>query len=499
MTRDIFDKERISPSVDEFIRQTNPWWEGLPGRVLPEYRRKAFNTIMNRLMNGPAPGIVLRGPRQVGKTTVQEQVIKHLIDEDGIDPARILRVQFDDLPGLGNLKYPILSISRWFQDRILRKTFNQAAHEGKACFLFFDEVQNLQNWAPQIKSLVDHHSAKVVITGSSALRIREGHDSLAGRVGTIELGPLLLSEVAGLRFGEELPVLLAHNNLSDLKSPEAWEELKDLGEKNSELRDKAFKALSDRGGYPVAQAGHEQPWDDMAKYLNETVVQRAIIHDLRVGERGRKRDPQLLEEVFNLACRYAGQCPGQAAFTPEVQQALGAEVSWQRIRYYLDFLDSTLLIKLIPPLEIRLKKQKGNKKICLCDPGIRAAWLQEVVPLDPDELDRTVHLSDLAGHIAESVTGHFLASMAGMGVSHFPERGAEPEVDFVITIGETRIPVEIKYQTRIDEHDTIGLRSFIEKTVYNASFGVLVTRNDQAEVRDPRVITLPLRSLMLIC
>lgn len=81
----------------------------------------------------------------------------------------------------------------------------------------------------------------------------------------------------------------------------------------------------------------------------------------------------------------------------------------------------------------------------------------------------------------------------------FPERGAEPEVDFVITVGQHRIPLEVKYQQRIDGHrDTLGLRAFIEKAVYNAPFGVLITLSDHVSVVDPRMLALPLSSLLLM-
>jgi len=86
-----------------------------------------------------------------------------------------------------------------------------------------------------------------------------------------------------------------------------------------------------------------------------------------------------------------------------------------------------------------------------------------------------------------------------MDIAHFPERGAEPEVDFVITVGEKRIPIEVKYRHQIDPHrDTIGIRSFLEKTVYNAPFGILVTMSDDATISDPRIIAIPLRSLLLL-
>jgi len=46
--------------------------------------------------------------------------------------------------------------------------------------------------------------------------------------------------------------------------------------------------------------------------------------------------------------------------------------------------------------------------------------------------------------------------------------------------------------------DTEGLRSFIERAVNNAPFGLLITQDDSPQVVDPRVITLPLSSLLLL-
>lgn len=156
--------------------------------------------------------------------------------------------------------------------------------------MFFEEVQSLTDWAPQVKALVDHHAVRVLLTGSSALRIEHGRDSLAGRVSTLELGPLLLREIAELRGCGTVPPLLAPNGLKELKERAFWEELRQLGERYREVRYQAFSAFSERGGYPVAQARFNRPWEEVADYLNETIIRRVIQHDPRVGERGRKRD-----------------------------------------------------------------------------------------------------------------------------------------------------------------------------------------------------------------
>lgn len=460
-------------------------------------KRWAFEPVLRGLKHGVTPVTVLRGPRQIGKTTLLNQVIDFLLNE-GVSPKRIFRVQFDELPALKNVAEPILELSRWYADTILGKTLNKAAQDGEQAFLFFDEVQNLDDWAPQLKHLVDIQPVRVVVTGSSALRIEAGRDSLAGRITTLEMGPLLLREIAALRQFGEIPGMLRGNGLGSLKDKSFWRELRDLGEKHCDIRAQAFEAFSERGAYPTAQARTDRPWEAIADLLNETVIRRAIQHDLRMGPRGQKRDEHLLEEVFRLACRYVGQSPSQGLYLTELKRSMNANIGWQRVLAYLKFLDGTLLLRLIEPLELRLKRKRGAYKLCLCDHAIRAAWLQEVIPLSPPALEKATHLSVLAGHIAESTAGYFLRSIIGLDVAHFPERSGEPEVDFILTVGDQRIPLEVKYRRRIEYQDTVGLRSFMEKVHYNARFGVLVTLLDEGGSDDPRIVSVPLSTLLLL-
>jgi predicted AAA+ superfamily ATPase len=177
---------------------------------------------------------------------------------------------------------------------------------------------------------------------------------------------------------------------------------------------------------------------------------------------------------------------------------MAADIGWQRILTYLKFLDGTLLIRLIEPLELRLKKRRAPSKLCLCDHALRASWLQEVIPLDTSSLEQQPHLRDIAGHIAESTAGYFLKSLPNLNVAYFPERKAEPEVDFILTIGEQRIPMEVKYRTHTTWQDTNGVRSFIEKSAYNAPFGVVVTLTDDIASDDPRLVSIPLSTLLLM-
>ena len=169
---------QLTGELEAFLRDTNPWWGGKPMRVLPPFRRCPFDQILEHLKTGLTPVAVLRGPRQVGKTVLQEQIIDHLLGQEGVDPKRIFRVQFDEIPSLREQKDPVLSLCRWFERHILAGSLNDRAGEGEPAYFFFDEAQNLSGWAPQIKALVDHHTVRVLVTGSSALNIEHAREVL---------------------------------------------------------------------------------------------------------------------------------------------------------------------------------------------------------------------------------------------------------------------------------------------------------------------------------
>lgn len=136
----------LSPELEYLLINTNPWWQGNPMKPLPSFRRWLFDRVLHRLKSGLAPVTVLRGARRVGKTTLQEQIIEHLLFKENVGANRIFRIQFDELSLFKGLKEPILSLCYWFEKRILKDTFNSLAHRNEPVYLFFDEVQNLPEW-----------------------------------------------------------------------------------------------------------------------------------------------------------------------------------------------------------------------------------------------------------------------------------------------------------------------------------------------------------------
>ena len=84
------------------------------------------------------------GPLGVGKTTMQLQIIRDLIDE-GVPPRHIIRVQFDEMDGTDEIENPILRITAWIEHNITPATFNALVNQGPTAYLFFDEAQRIHN------------------------------------------------------------------------------------------------------------------------------------------------------------------------------------------------------------------------------------------------------------------------------------------------------------------------------------------------------------------
>jgi predicted AAA+ superfamily ATPase len=200
-----------------------------------------------------------------------------------------------------------------------------------------------------------------------------------------------------------------------------------------------------------------------------------------------------------MVCRWAGQSVTARTIAQEANKLLGDGVREAYVARSVEFLADAMLIHRIMPLELLLKKQAHPPKLCLCDHFVRNAWLQETVPLDPKELvAEPVEVSTVAGHLIESTIGYYLAGIPNLDVAWFPARKDEGEVDFVLTIGTQRIPIEIKYQRgRLDAKDVANLEGFCSQKRYNAPFGLVLTQESYGEVTD-KVLAIPAASFLLV-
>lgn len=496
----------LGPELIAFLEGNNPWWRAKPSKSPPSFRRWAFYEVVDRLQSKLAPIVAVRGSRRVGKSVLQAQLIEELLligrndtTKRPVDPARILSVQFDDAPSLGGVSMPIQAIVRWYEEKILKRTLNEAAKAGEPAYLLFDEVQNLPDWSVQLKIIADRSDARILVTGSSALRIAKGQDNLAGRMTTIELGPLRLTEVAGIRELRGLPAYAPDAPLEDWRKRDFWLGLIAHGKKHAKVRDEAFRYFSEFGGYPLCHSTTEKDGDKIRQQVISEVITKTIEHDPGHRPHAPALDSAFVREVFRMVCRYAGQSVAPKRFADEIQQILGTPVAHSKVTDAIDFLADSLLLYRVKPLEMLAKKQGHAPKLCVCDHFVRNGILQETLPLDPEALkgvDEAV--STQVGHLMESVLGYFLKGIPGVELAWFPPRAKEPEVDLVLTVGTSRFPVEVKYRRGTPEKgDLAGVAAFCGKPAYAANLGLVITQTTEGPLGD-FAIAVPASTFLLL-
>ncbi|MGW8255847.1 MAG: ATP-binding protein [Thermoguttaceae bacterium] len=475
----------------EILEKQNPWWLGKKGRKTLRFRRWSFYSILDIIQGSNISQVVLSGPRRVGKTVIQDQIIEQLLIINKIEPKQILHVQFDLLPWLGAQNQPIISIVKWYEQNVLGMSINEFAQKGKKVYLFFDEIQNLGNWAPELKFIIDHTSEGalgVLATGSSSLRIKRDYNCLAGRVRHINLGPLYISEICGVRGLCPSANLFEGGDKKRWIDKEFWFEMLAKGEKHQLLINKAFDYFSRFGGFPIC---HDRYADNESQYAD--LLMDSIVNPIEILTASRTLDKRILAETFKLVCRYPGQYIEVKKIINEINRIYDdANVRKVDIQASLQYLADSMLISLVPSLEIGKKRQSAGEKICLCDHFIRQACLQEVVPISPRLLeDAHESVSTLAGQIIESIIGYNLKTISDLEIAWFPARRTEPEIDYVLTMGLKRLPIEVKYRRGKPKNgDLAGIKKFCSQEKYNAEFGLVITQEYAGAIGN-NVIAIP--------
>jgi predicted AAA+ superfamily ATPase len=229
------------------------------------------------------------------------------------------------------------------------------------------------------------------------------------------------------------------------------------------------------------------------------VIKRTIENDSTLDASGHHLDRNILSPIFKLVCRYTGQQIKVKTFQEEMHKLYNINVSSKDVLESLHFLSDSMLMCQIPPLEIAKKTQSQGNKLCLCDHFLRQAWLQEVVPISPRSLvDAHETVLTLTGHLVEGIIGYYLNAISGLDMAWFPARQNEPEIDFVVTMGLKRLPIEIKYRRGKPKNgDLMGIKSFCKQKKYNAEFGLVITQEYAGPIGD-NVIAIPASTFLSV-
>ncbi len=335
------------------IQAANPWWAtgSVPAARTRPYRRHAFRPIYDLLRQRErGRGIVLLGPRRVGKTVLLHQVVEQLL-EDGVHPASICLISVDDVA---------------LRDRELGALMDlvdaRMPCPSGVRFLLLDEVQHSPSWARWLKRLADRRDPVVFLaTGSSATALLHGgQDSGVGRWRELTLFPWSFRE---------------HVQLTRPADP-VFERM-DRALADPELRDRPWQvhtteadilrldaALVDyllRGGFP--EAAEAEDLVEARRRLRQDILDRSLGRDIVDAMNA---DPRTLERMFLRICLH----PGGLWNTSEVSRDLG--ISRPSVTRYLDILERAFLVFRFPNLHSPVR---GQPRVYLVAPSLRQALL----------------------------------------------------------------------------------------------------------------------------
>lgn len=350
-----------------------------------EYIRSRYDILKSRLEEPRKFIQVIAGPRQVGKTTLVNQVLKSLPIPytfevaDSIDPQ--------DLDWIHRT---------WESARANMQLRKEAEH-----LLVIDEIQKIENWSEAVKREWDADSRhginmKVVLLGSSRLLIRRGlTESLAGRYELIRLAHWSYQEMHDA-FGLSLDEYIYF------------------------------------GGYPgpAHLIGDMRRWK---RYIKDALVAPAIEKDVILTSNIYK--PALMKQLFELGCGYSGELLSLTKLIGQLQDAGNATT----LAGYLEILDEcNLLTGLQKYAHDNARKYNSIPKYQVYNNALLTAYRGSTF-----EKDRT--RPEVWGRWVESAVGAHLLSMADdleYNVHYWRERN--DEVDFIIDNGEQCLAIEVK-------------------------------------------------------
>ncbi len=483
-----------SPLSDEVIRileDLNPWWQtGKVRRTPPAYRRRGVPALLERMERPQGLIEVVRGPRQVGKTTAIEQIIEHMLVKK-VKPKDILFVMFDQ-EVLRETRGGLVPIVRWYESRVRGRPFEQ----GKTSYIFLDEVHKLERWDEHLKHVGDTFPVRLMITGSSSVLVsRGGRESLAGRTITSDFPTFQFGEMleAWGRHADRLPAYHPFEHLFDVDDPrEIFDGVHAMKRQQKDSLRRSLDKYYNRGGYPRLYNG-EVADDLWADYLTETVFNRVLGVD--VPDLFPVRNPQLLRWLYVEVARSTGQEISQNRLAEDANVS-GLKTSQPIIGTYLHYLADALLIREFRRYPVAKRTSaRTPSKITLSDLGARNAIFRGAPSLweSPPE-----HVGPLIETLAQSVIRgpnlqvHFYRDHEKPG----DRRTRIVEVDYVAErIRGDVLPIEIKFRRSISTEDCFGLKRFLDR--FDAKFGILVTRDTYAWHPDQRTMCVPLLEFLL--
>ena len=386
------------------------------------FERKQLKILRNRLDEKSNHIQILSGTRQVGKTTLVEQLLQYIN----------FPYQFSTADNVPSSDSNWISV-QWETARVKLKTSGAAS-----VLLIIDEVQKIDNWSDAVKKEWDEDrrkniNVKVILLGSSALLIDKGlTESLTGRFEII---------------------FLPHWDYYEMHE--------------------AFGFTEDQylyfGSYPGSAAliHDEKRWKD---YILNSIIETTISKDIVMLTNIKK--PALLKNLFEVGCMYSSQILSYTKIIGNLSDK-GNTITLSHYQFLLDKIWFISGLQKYSGSKISLRNSIPKWNV------YNNAFFSVYANLSPKDCEPG---SAIYGRLVESAIGSYLLNQCRISnISLYYWREGNNEVDFILKKGSKLISLEVKsgtmrnnegqlqfanrfktFKTIVVSNDTISWKEFIK-------------------------------------
>ena len=355
---------------------------------------------------------ILVGIRRCGKSVILEQIMEELKNK-GVEESHIIYVNFEfiEFEDLTNYK----ELNKYIKDKII---------DDKLYYLFFDEIQNVDNFEKVINSLRASKKVSIFITGSNSRLLSEELSTLlSGRYVSFKINPLSYKEVLEL-----------------------------LGIDKS--TDEIFLDYLKWGSLPNR---FEFKKDEAIKNYLYGVFDSIILRD--VVERLKIRDTNL----FNLILQYVIDTIGREFSAENIMNFLkneGRDVSTLTIYSYLDALCKALLIRKVYRYDVHGRAVlKTLNKYYVTDLGIAQ------IKNNKTDFDKSYTIENIVYN-----------DLIIKGYDVYTGKTKKGEIDFVATKPDKKIYIQVAFSIPNEE---TKIREFGAYDVINDNYPKYVITMDK--------------------
>jgi len=362
-------------------------------------KRDLAKLVKRRLEKYPAVGLV--GPRQCGKTTLAKSFKGRYFDLE----TEADRVKLD-------AQWPVII--------------------GSDKLVILDEAQTMPEIFPRLRSVIDQQRKRMgrfmILRSVSPAIMRQVSESLAGRLGLVELTPFVLHE----------------------------------------LPKKPMDDLWLYGGYPDGGIL------DSSQYLRWQNDYLAMLVQRDLPQWGLPAKPMTIQRLLKMIAAVHGQSWNAS----QIGSSIG--LNYQTINSYLEYIQGCFIVRMLEPYAVNISKRiRKSPKIYWRDSGMLHALMQ-VRNMD-DLFSQPWVGASWEGFVIEQIINNLRAADRIFN-PYYLRTSDQYEIDLILDFGSKLYAIEVKLTSSPDSDDVKRFRKAAD--MIKADKCILISRTKDSIVSD---------------